>query len=143
MVHRNVQVVGATGPQSLSLLVQVNRYPLERKYHMPVYGIEIPTRNSLDALAEAREARDQLVRSRMSRPAYTQDLLAAIAIMLDDERTGLGEVARCLFEAPIRDEFDRRGYLHLHDGHRLGRQLLELIAEVSLEHYQQADTEGF
>ena len=62
---------------------------------------------------------------------------------MDDPRTGLGEVVDRLFDAPIRDAYDRQAYLHLHDGHRLGAQVLGLIADISLTHYQDADVEGF
>jgi hypothetical protein len=110
---------------------------------MPVYGIKVPERNSTDTFAEERELRDARVRARMSRKAYTDAILAAIADAMDDERHSLGEMVDRLFDAPIRDQFDYRAFLELRDGRRLGATVLTMICDASLAAYEEADTEGF
>jgi hypothetical protein len=43
---------------------------------MSVYAIDVPELNTIDALAEQRERRDERTRARMSRKAYKDAILA-------------------------------------------------------------------
>jgi hypothetical protein len=107
------------------------------------YNIEVPERNSIDSLAEQREQRDDAVRARMSRKAYTDAIIQGVTEALEDMGHPLAEVADTLFDAPIRDGFDARAFLHLRDGQRLGQAMLRIVAEASLASYQEADDLGF
>jgi hypothetical protein len=110
---------------------------------MSVYSINVPELNSIDALAEAREQRDQRTRAHMSKKAYKDDILARLSDLLDDSRHPLGELVDQLFEAPIRDSYDRKAFLEMRDGRRVGAAIVCAVCDASLEAYQDADTEGF
>jgi hypothetical protein len=110
---------------------------------MPMYNISVPEANLIDALAEAREQRDQRTRARMSKKAFLDDILVRLMDELLDERTTLGELADHLFDAPIRDQFDCRAFLEMRDGRRAGIAIMTLVAQASLDAYQDADNEGF
>jgi hypothetical protein len=110
---------------------------------MPVYNISVPPCNTIDALAEQREQRDQRTRARMSKKAYRDAILQRLAEALNDDRHPLGDVVDRLFGAPIRDGFDYRGYLEMQDGRCLGRAILALVCDCSLAEYQDSDGQGF
>jgi hypothetical protein len=110
---------------------------------MPVYNIDVPERNSIDALAELREQRDARVRARMSKKAYKDAILEAISDAMDDERHPLGEMVGLLFDCPIRDSYDYKAFLHLRDGRRIGATVLTMTCDASLAAYQEADDIGF
>jgi hypothetical protein len=110
---------------------------------MSAYNISVPERNSIDALAEQREARDQQVRARMSKPTFQELIFQGLKDALEEIGHPLRELADTLYEAPIRDEYDYRAFLSLRDGQRLGRSLLTIVAQASLSAYQSADTLGF
>jgi hypothetical protein len=111
--------------------------------HMPAYNIEVPPCNSIDALAEAREHRDQQVRARMSQPAYQAAIIEAITEAIENPSTPLGELVEMLWSAPIRDHFDLRAFLHMRCPIGLGKALIHLVAQASLNAYEAADTIGF
>ena len=110
---------------------------------MSVYSINVPEANSIDALAEAREKRDAAVRGRMSKKAYQEDILQAVKDAMQEPGHPLAELVDQLFDAPIRDPFDRRAFLEMRDGRRLGKSILAMITQASLDSYQEADTDGF
>jgi hypothetical protein len=115
---------------------------------MPAYtfsGMEVnvPEGSSINSVAEQREARDQRTRAAMSKKVYKDAILARISEAMDDTRTPLGDLVDRLFDAPIRDSFDYRAYLQLHNGHNIGAELLCAVADCSLAEYQDADQEGF
>ena len=45
---------------------------------MAVYDMQVPEFNTIDALAEAREQRDQRTRARMNKKAYLDEILAVL-----------------------------------------------------------------
>jgi hypothetical protein len=110
---------------------------------MSVYSIDVPERNTVDELAEAREQRDQRTRARMSKHAYKDAILQRLSDAMDDERSPIGELVDRLYDAPLRDSYDYRAYLSLHDGHRIGAEVLTAVCDCSLAEYQDADLEGF
>jgi hypothetical protein len=114
------------------------------RLHMPAYNISVPQANSIDHLAEQREKRDQLVRSRMSKAGYTTAIIEAITEAIENPSTPLGELVEMLFDAPIRDHFDLKAFLNMRDGRLLGKTLIHLVAQCSLNAYDQASGEiGF
>jgi hypothetical protein len=112
------------------------------RYSFSGMEINLPDRNPIDALAEQREQRDTCIKSRMNRRLFLQDVQAGLADLMDDERGPLGEVIDGLWDCPIRDEADFRGYLHMHSGDRLGAQIMRLVASISMNHFQDA-SDGF
>jgi hypothetical protein len=55
----------------------------------------------------------------------------------------IGELVSTLFEAPLRDVYDYRGFLEMRDGRRIGKAAITLVCDASLEAYEDADDEGF
>jgi hypothetical protein len=111
---------------------------------MSVYHIEVPPCNSIDALAEQRERRDQRTRARMSKKAFLDDILTRLMDEMLDKYSALGELADMLFDAPIRDRYDFNAFLSMRDGRRVGKAMMTLVAEASLDAYTEADAdEGF
>jgi len=110
---------------------------------MASMGLQVPERNSIDALAEQREQRDQQVRARMSKAAYQEEILRYVADALQEIGHPLAELADTLFDAPIRDAWDGKAFLNMRDGQRLGAAVLRLVADASLAAYEDADTGGF
>src|SRR5215211_3181111 len=102
---------------------------MERR--MASMGLQVPEGNTIDALAEAREQRDTMVRARMSKKAYVDAILQGVRDALDEIGHPLGELADMLFDAPIRDQFDYRVFLDMRDGRRLGKALMTLVADAS------------
>jgi hypothetical protein len=107
------------------------------------YNIEVPERNSIDSLAEQREQRDAAVRARMSKKSYHDAILQGVREALEEIGHPLGELADRLFDAPIRDAYDRRAFLEMRDTRRLGAALLTIVADASLVSYEEADDIGF
>jgi hypothetical protein len=112
-------------------------------YTMSDHAVNVPEFNTVDSLAEQRDARDARTRARMSQKAYKDAILQRISDAMDDERHPLGELVDRLFDCPLRDEWDYRGYLGMYDGKRIGATVLTMICDSSLEAYQEADIEGF
>jgi hypothetical protein len=110
---------------------------------MSVYDIQVPSCNTIDALAEQRDARDQRTRARMSRKAYIDAILEGVRDAIETHGNPLCELADMLFEAPVRDRYDCNAFLAMRDSRRAGKAIMTLVAEASLESYQSADNEGF
>jgi hypothetical protein len=110
---------------------------------MAAYSISVHEANQIDALAEAREQRDQRTRARMSRKSYIDAILEGMRDAMETHGNPLCELADMLFEAPIRDQFDCRAFLEMQDARRAGKAIMTLVAEASLDSYQDADNEGF
>ena len=110
---------------------------------MAVYDIDVPELNTVDALAEQREQRDQQVRARMSKAAYLEEIGLYVQDALQEIGHPLAELADTLFDAPIRSLWDQRAFLEMRDTRRLGAALMKLVAEASLASYEAADTDGF
>jgi len=79
----------------------------------------------------------------MSKAAYQEEILRYVADALQEIGHPLAEVADTLFDAPIRDAWDGKAFLHMRDGQRVGAAVLRLVAEASLAAYQAADDIGF
>jgi hypothetical protein len=107
------------------------------------HAVNVPEMNSIDALAEAREQRDQRVMARMSRKTYIDAILEGMRDAMETHGNPLCDLADKLFEAPIRDRHDLRAYLSLMHGQLAGKAIVTLVAQVSLDAYQDADIEGF
>jgi hypothetical protein len=112
-------------------------------YTQSDHAVNVPPLNSVDALGEQREARDARVRSLMSKKLYKDAIFEAIAEAMEDERHPLGEIVSMLWEAPLRDSFDYKGFLSMRDGRKLGATVLTMVCDASLHTYQAADIEGF
>lgn len=110
---------------------------------MAVYNISVPPGNSIDALAEAREQRDAAVMARMSQKAYRDAILQGVTEALDEIGHPLSEISDTLFQAPLRDGYDYRAFLHMRDARQLGAALLKIVADASLASYAEADDLGF
>jgi hypothetical protein len=110
---------------------------------MAAYDIQVPPFNTIDTLAEQRDARDQRTRARMSRKVYIDAILEGMRDAMETHGNPLCELADMLFEAPIRDTFDCRAFLEMRDGRRAGKAIMTLVAEASLSAYQDADNKGF
>jgi hypothetical protein len=106
------------------------------------HAVNVPEMNSIDALAEAREQRDQRTIARMDRKVYLDAIIEGVRDAMADERSPIGELCDRLFDAPVRDTYDLRSVYEMHDGRGLGKALLQIIADASLDQYQDAD-EGF
>jgi hypothetical protein len=107
---------------------------------MAAYNVEIPYPPQHDTLQQAREQQDERIRGRMSRSAFLADVQQRFAEDLRTTDTPLEELVTMMFEAPLRDLYDHRAFLNsqLRDAKRLGQALLKIVADVSLEHYQEA-----
>jgi hypothetical protein len=79
-------------------------------------------------------------RGRMSRAAFLADVQSRFADAIRETDTPLEDLCTMMFEAPIRDLYDHRAFLNsqMRDAKRLGQALLKIVADVSLEHYQEA-----
>src|SRR5262245_53172767 len=110
---------------------------------MAVYNISVPEGNTIDALAEAREHRDALVRAQMSRKAYRDAIVQGLQAAMDDIGNPVAELSDTLFQCPIRDAYDYRSFVNMRDSRRLGASLLKIIADASLASYEATDTFGF
>jgi hypothetical protein len=110
---------------------------------MSMYNISVPEANQIDALAEARDKRDQRTRARMSRKAYIDAILEGMRDAMETHGNPLCELADMLFEAPVRDRYDCNAFLAMRDGRRAGKAIMTVVAEASLAAYQDADNEGF
>lgn len=107
---------------------------------MSTWNVDVPDRPDYDAIAEQRDEQDARIRARMSRSAFLADVQAAFAEELRHTDTPLEDLCAMMFEAPIRDLYDHRAFLNsqMRDAKRLGQALLKIVADVSLEHYQEA-----
>ena len=110
---------------------------------MAVYSISIPEANSIDALAEAREQRDERTRAGMSHKSYIDAILEGVRDAMEKPGNPLAELADMLFDAPIRDSYDRQAFLEMRDVRRPGKTIMSIMAQASLDTYQDADNEGF
>ncbi len=107
---------------------------------MSTYSIEIPDRPQHGHVQQLREQQDERIRARMSRSAFLADVQQRFADALRETDTPLEELCATMFEAPIRDLYDHRAFLNsqLRDAKRLGQALLKIVADASLEAYQEA-----
>jgi hypothetical protein len=111
---------------------------------MSIYEIPYPPQH--DTTQQLRDEQDARIRDRMSRSAFLADLQQGLAEALREVDNPIEECATMLFEAPLRDIYDHRAFLNsqLRDAKRLGQALLRIVADVSLQHYQEAaDEEQF
>jgi hypothetical protein len=104
------------------------------------HAVNVPKDNRIDALAEAREQR---TRARMSRKAYIDAILESIRDAMEERGNPLADLADMFWDEPCRDRFDLNAALSLHDGRRAGKAITTLVAEASLNAYQDADSKGF
>jgi hypothetical protein len=127
----------------LSLRSSDERSNHERDYTMSAWNVDMPEPQPYDFEQEQREAHDAHIRARMSRSAFLADVQAAFAEAIRETDTPLEELCTMMFEAPLRDIWDHKAFLNsqLRDAKRLGQALLKIVADVSLEHYQEAANE--
>jgi hypothetical protein len=101
--------------------------------------VNVPQRNSNDSAAEAAEHRAAIIMAHMpSREAFVADILARLRDELTNERSPLGDLLDRLASAPIRDYADANSVQNMRNPLTLGRAVLSLIIETSLDAYEAA-----
>jgi hypothetical protein len=107
---------------------------------MSIWNVDLPHPPQHDHQQQRRDAQDARIRDRMSRSAFLADVQQRFAEDLRKTDTPLEELVTMMFEAPIRDLYDHRAFLNsqLRDAKRLGQALLRIVADASLEAYQEA-----
>jgi hypothetical protein len=102
-------------------------------------SITVPERNTIDALAEAAERKEQHIRAHLpSRQVFIDTVLENLRDELTDQYSALGDLVDRLHDAPIRDDFDARAVKGMRNPQTLGRAMLDLIVMASLEMYDEA-----
>jgi hypothetical protein len=99
----------------------------------------IPDATTIDHLAEAAERKDQRIRAHLpSRETFIADVLERLKDELADDRSPLGDLLDRLHDAPVRDQFDARAVTEMRNPSTLGKAVLALIVQASLDLYDAA-----